>query len=125
MSILMHGPNCIMDSSGDFLMVAELTKSMSCPFCYDNKDIYMMVLNSCDLCSIITKGGILSFTVALPLISPYCTTLAYLFLIFSTVLACRDAMEVDEFSKGCGLQYKVAYVWYVIQSRPPFWEHPL
>ena len=57
MSILMHGPNCIMDSSGDFLMVAELTKSMSCPFCYDNKDIYMMVLILATCAVSLQKGG--------------------------------------------------------------------
>ena len=108
MSLFTHGHNCIVDSDGACLVISELIESVRFPLCFSQNNRYRMVLNSRDLCRILATGYIFIFSGVFPLISPYRTTLAYPFLIFSEGLACRTAMEADEFFEGCGPRRRVA-----------------
>ena len=124
MSLFTHGHNCIVDSDGDCLVIAELIESVRFPLCFSQNNRYRMVLNSRDLCRILATGYIFIFSGVFPLISPYRTTLAYPFLIFSAVSACRATVATNEFSEGCGPQRRVASIWSVDHSRSKFSGKP-
>ena len=91
-----------MDSVSNFLVVTKLTETMSCQLCFKRKDRPRMGLNSRNLCGIIETGHILSFTGLFPLIPPYRTTLACLFLFFLQFRRVGLPWQWTNFPKGVG-----------------------